>query len=124
MAIYDKYFKVAGVSFEGRQQTIEDLNGDEAVYLQLEPTNKFDPNAIAVWVRYPKPNDPTIILNDAHIGYVPSGLTGEIARMMKEECFQVEIDQIVGGFATSVGEKAAWGVVIRCEASYNKTGKW
>jgi single-stranded-DNA-specific exonuclease len=41
--------KVAGVSFEGRQDTIEGLSVGRELELQRQPENDHDPNAIAVY---------------------------------------------------------------------------
>lgn len=41
--------KVVGVTFEGRQEIIKQLNKSDVITLRREPTNKFDTNAIAVW---------------------------------------------------------------------------
>lgn len=41
--------KVVGVTFEGRQEIIKQLNKNDIITIRREPTNKFDTNAIAVW---------------------------------------------------------------------------
>jgi hypothetical protein len=59
-------FKVAGVSFSNdedgssRQEILEQLRVHQNVELRLEPENKYDENAIAVWSHKGK------------IGYVPA----------------------------------------------------
>jgi len=112
---YKKFFNVAGVMFEGRQEVLEELVGDEVVYLKPEPENQYDPNAVAVWIKYP----PEASTNDAKIGYVPKAQASEYAAMMRVSDFTAEIEERVGGFQTSAGERAAYGLVIRCEASYD-----
>lgn len=41
--------KVVGVTFEGRQEIIKQLNRADKIAIRREPTNRFDTNAIAVW---------------------------------------------------------------------------
>lgn len=41
--------KVVGVTFEGRQEIIKQLDKSDIITIRREPTNKFDTNAIAVW---------------------------------------------------------------------------
>lgn len=40
--------KVVGVTFEGRQDVIKMLKGDEELRVRREPNNEYDPNAVAV----------------------------------------------------------------------------
>ncbi len=74
--------KVAGVTFEGRQELLKEIY---AVYLRLtthdpqlsaklqpEPANKYDPNAIKVLVKYRGAF--------VHVGYVPK----EMAAILKD----------------------------------------
>src|SRR5882672_5254648 len=44
------HVKVAGVSFEGRQEHLARLNGREPVRLVPEPKNPYDANAIGVHI--------------------------------------------------------------------------
>lgn len=41
--------KVVGVTFDGKQEIIKQLNKSSTITIRREPTNKFDTNAIAVW---------------------------------------------------------------------------
>lgn len=41
--------KVVGVTFEGRQEIIKQLNKNDVITIRREPSNRFDINAIAVW---------------------------------------------------------------------------
>eukprot|EP00466_Bigelowiella_natans_P018819 jgi/Bigna1/81207/fgenesh1_pg.78_\ len=59
-----EYFTVAGVTFEGRQRIVKALQPRQIVRLEREPTNPYDPDAIAVRT-----------LNGTQIGYVPRALT-------------------------------------------------
>lgn len=86
--------KVAGVTYDGRQHIIADLSGDEPCRLIAEPDNKYDPNAIGVWVATSE--------GKAHIGYVPRELAAQIAPHL-DGSLDVKIDQIVGGNGYSYG---------------------
>ena len=68
-------FRIAGVSFEGRQEMLKKLasflepGGFENIAVQLvsEPDNVYDANAIKV------------IFGDMHLGYVPKNRTWQFA---------------------------------------------
>lgn len=100
--------KVAGVSYEGRQDVIAKLHGDEPCRIVPEPTNKFDPNALAVVVAIA----PSVI---AHVGYVPRELAAQIAPFLEGEQLMVKLLEITGGFTTRDGERAALGLRIAVE---------
>ena len=76
-------FNVAGVSFEGRQETIRALKdlwdglegsiaSSPAIWLEREPENAYDCNAIKVMVQR------------GQIGYVPARLAVDMARDLDE----------------------------------------
>lgn len=99
--------RVSGVTFEGRQSLIAKLTGNEPCRLQPEPTNKFDPNALAVMVA---------CNNEVwHIGYVPKEIAAEIAPYLDGEALMVKIAEITGGFELNDGGTAAYGVRLRIE---------
>jgi hypothetical protein len=88
--------RVAGVSFEGRQQHISKLNTGDKVSLKSED-NSHDPNAIAVytWVNE----------HSEKIGYIPKELAAKIAE------YFWKYDPITGG---------ARGEIIELNPSYDK----
>lgn len=56
---YETY--IAGVKFRrGAEAALEAAERPATLRMDREPTNKFDPNAIQLW------------LGDAHVGYVPA----------------------------------------------------
>jgi SWI/SNF-related matrix-associated actin-dependent regulator of chromatin subfamily A3 len=61
--------KVVSVTFGNRQATIQQLAVGEAVVLQREPYNTYDPNAICV-----ERGD------GSQIGYIPKELAAQLAR--------------------------------------------
>lgn len=101
--------KVAGVSFEGRQSVLARLKGNEPCRLVPEPTNAYDPNALAVHVAL---SDGSI----AHVGYVPRDLARQIAPALEGENLMVEIAEVIGGFELWDGEIANLGLVLNVEA--------
>lgn len=103
--------KVAGVTFEGRQEVIERMHGNEVVQLRPEPQNKYDANAIAVWVAFP----PESGMEAAQIGYLPKEIAAQVVPHMDGENFIGEIDEITGGFFKYDGSQASYGVIVRVE---------
>lgn len=103
--------KVAGVTFEGRQEIIGMMHGNEIVMLIPEPENKFDPNAIAVWVAFP----PESGHEKAQIGYLPREFAALVAPMIEGERIQCKVDEISGGFEMWNGDHANYGVVLDIE---------
>lgn len=100
--------KVAGVTYEGRQTMIALLTGREPCRLVPEPTNPYDPNAIAVMVA----TVPGVVW---HIGYIPKEIAAQIAPFLDGEAIDVKIAEIVGGFETHDGDTAALDVRLRIE---------
>lgn len=96
--------KLAGVTFENRQETIARLSSGEPCQLIPEPENQFDKNAIAVFV--------TLDGEPAHIGYVPRQLAEWIAPLLKGETIGGKVTEITGGFNLWEGRTAPYGVVI------------
>ena len=101
------HFRVAGVTFEGRQSVLARLRGNEPIRLEPEPTNAYDKNAIAV----------KVALDDGvyHCGYVPCEIAAQVAPLMEGEPFMCEIEDISGGFELSNGDTAAYGLKLKVE---------
>lgn len=104
-------FKVTGVTFEDRQEIIENLTGREVVEIVPEQENKYDKNTLAVYVRYPSESGQ---LPDK-VGYVPSELAAKIAPILDGGVMMAKFDEITGGFITHAGERAVFGMVISLE---------
>ena len=103
--------KVAGVTFEGRQDIIDQMTLTDLIQLRPEPQNKYDPNAIAVWVAFP----PESGRENAQIGYLPKEIAAEVAPLMDGEFFIGSVDEINGGFLKWDGSQASYGVIVRVE---------
>ena len=99
--------KVAGVSYEGRQNIIAALRGNEPCRIVPEPTNPYDPNALAVHI--------AVSGRVLHAGFVPKWLAAEIAPHLEGETVMAEIAEITGGFEINDGEIAAYGLRVRIE---------
>jgi single-stranded-DNA-specific exonuclease len=100
--------KVAGVTYEGRQDIIAALKGNEPCRIVPEPENPYDPNALAVHVAVA----PGVV---RHVGFVPRDLAAQIAPHLEGEAVMVELTEITGGFETRYGDIAAYGLRIRIE---------
>lgn len=99
--------KVSGVTYEGRQEHLAKLEGNEPVRLVPEPTNAYDPNAIAVMIA---------VKGDVlHCGYIPKELAAQIAPVMEGESFDCSIEAVTGGFELSNGDFAAYGLRLKVE---------
>jgi len=105
------YSKVAGVTFEGRQDVIGTMAGSELAMLKPEPENKYDPNAIAVWIAFP----PEAMREIAQIGYLPRQLAEVVAPYLEGENLICTVHQITGGFMVDFDLQASYGVVLRIE---------
>jgi single-stranded-DNA-specific exonuclease len=55
--------RVAGVTFEGRQEIIKQCKVGDRIWLEPEPDNQYDPNAVKVMVE-------TSLMQEV-IGYIP-----------------------------------------------------
>lgn len=100
-------FRVAGVTFEGRQEHVKNLAGGEDVQIRPEPENKYDPNALAVHV--------AAGFGTAHIGYVPRELAEKIAPLLDGEALIAKVVEINGGFEKFDGTWATYGVRVAVE---------
>lgn len=99
--------KVAGVTYEGRQALIAQITTIDPCRLEPEPTNPYDPNAIAVKVAHGG--------EVWHIGYVPREIAAQVAEHLDGENLMVKIVDITGGFEFDNGDVASLGVRLRIE---------
>lgn len=91
--------KVAGVTFEGRQDIIKNLEAGTPLLFERDPENKFDKNAVKV------------IAEGKHIGFLPKGswVAGEMDKGVQ---FKAAIAQITGG-----GPGMSYGVNVEYEVA-------
>lgn len=88
--------KLVGVTFEGRQEIIGVLNGDEQLRFRREPENEYDKNAVAV----------DVLLTDAWvpIGYIARDKNSELAEVLSAgKRAGIKISEITGGDDKSYG---------------------
>ncbi len=78
--------KLAGVSFEGRQDVIAGLRVGAAVQLQRQPENRFDENAIAVF------------FGALQLGFINKGIAKHLAPLIDAGArYQARIESLTGG---------------------------
>lgn len=66
--------RLAGVSYEGRQEHVEKMTKQTPLLLKREPRNPYDSNAIAVFACFPN--------EEQKIGYIPKEIAKEMAEKM------------------------------------------
>lgn len=97
---------VVGVKFYNeeyginRQDIIKKLSGHEKIFIRREPKNKFDKNAVAVYLAGEDPKK---------IGYIKAELAGMLAEYWKHYKFFASIKEIRTGDELS---GKPWGISI------------
>lgn len=94
-----KVVRVAGVTFEGRQELIKKLSPNSIVRLEREPTNPHDPYAVK------------IMADGMHIGYIPKDLARKTSENWDLYKYKTKIHEILKG-DDSESHKRSWGVRI------------
>jgi hypothetical protein len=98
------FFKVRGVTFEGRQEIIAKMIGDEPARIVAEPTNLYDANALAIHVATKD--------GVKHIGYVPKENAAKFAPYLDGEPLTGYVIAITGGFLKADGSVVSYGVDV------------
>lgn len=108
--------KIVGVTFDGRQDVIATLKGNESLRFRREPENQYDANAVAVDVLvkdgYMGVDNMDMIETDSWepIGYIARDKNSELAEVLTDGRFaNIKISDITGG-----GDKA-FGVNVYIE---------
>lgn len=99
--------RVAGVTYENRQEIIARLITSDPCRLEPEPENPYDANALAVKVSH----DGAVY----HVGYIPKDMAALIAPHLDGEALMVKIVEITGGFEMFDGSQAAFGLRLHVE---------
>lgn len=80
------FSKIAGVSFEGRQDLIKDLKAGDELQVERDPKNEYDSHAVK------------ILHNKIQIGFINRMLAYEMSKAMssglKYKCF---VSDVTGG---------------------------
>jgi single-stranded-DNA-specific exonuclease len=93
--------KLAGVSFEGRQDTIAGLAVGSELILERQPQNQYDPNAIAVK------------LGVLQLGFVKAGIAKHLAPLIDQGArYRARIESLTGGPSTGSGQARNRGVNV------------
>jgi hypothetical protein len=109
--------KLVGVTFEGRQDVISDLVGNEQLRFRREPNNEYDANAVAVDAFVTEGDGFT---QDADfgsfaqewlpIGYIAKDKNTELAKVLDDKKYaQIKLKEITGG------EDKAYGINVEIE---------
>lgn len=97
------FTKVVGVTFENRQKVCRNLTEGQKLLLVPEPSNKFDPNAVAVFTE-----------EKVQVGYIPASNSASIVLNMRKGIkYNAFVASITGGGAQN------YGVNIRIETQWN-----
>lgn len=94
--------KLVGVTFEGRQEVIAMLGGDEPLRTRREPENEYDPNAVAVDVLIAETWQP--------IGYIAKDKNKDIC-----EAMDAGNEVLIGIASLTGGNGKSYGVNIELE---------
>lgn len=97
--------KLAGVSFEGRQDTISLLNNDSHLRFRREPDNKYDGNAVAVdallvhsSIGHDDNTNVDLLTEWVPIGYIAKDKNSELAGILDDGVeASIKISDITGG---------------------------
>lgn len=103
--------KLVGVTFEGRQDVIAQLEGDEELRFRREPDNEYDKNAVAVDVLLSSGtvgfDDNTTVEVDEEwlpIGYIARDKNEELAQVLSDgKHATIQLSDITGGDGKSYG---------------------
>ncbi|HXF83578.1 MAG TPA: single-stranded-DNA-specific exonuclease RecJ [bacterium] len=98
--------KVAGVTFEGRQEVVKTLRPGETLRLQREPANPVDPHAVAV-----------LTASGRQVGYLSARIAARLAPSMDAGAlYTASVAQITGGPTAHSGDRS-YGVNIVVQAA-------
>lgn len=79
-----RQFFIAGVQFRPRAEINEaakEMGVGDLLTLEAEPTNKFDPNAVKILLRYEESEDEEKYVN-IFLGYVPKKFSAEVTALL------------------------------------------
>ncbi|MFA6167778.1 MAG: HIRAN domain-containing protein [Gemmatimonadaceae bacterium] len=90
--------KVAGVTFEGRQEALREVAVGDWLAVVREPDNAYDANACGVW-RVDRHGHPSV-----QVGFLPREVSAEIGPMC-DSGYEVwaHVSAVLGGGERSIG---------------------
>lgn len=106
--------KIVGVTFDGRQDVINLMDGSEPLRFRREPENKFDSNAVAVdaLVMHVAPEPQWL-----PIGYIARDKNAELAELLTDGKYaSIKVASITGGeLDEKSGKRKSFGVNVYIE---------
>jgi single-stranded-DNA-specific exonuclease len=94
--------KVAGVTFEGRQEIVRRLNAGDALVLERQPDNPVDPHAVRV-----------LTAGGEQVGYLSARVAARLAPSIDSGArYSATVSQVTGGPDAVRGEERSFGVNI------------
>jgi single-stranded-DNA-specific exonuclease len=90
---WQREIKVAGVTFEHRQEVLERMTAGEWLRGVREPDNEYDSGAVALW----RVDERGVAAEQ--VGYIPRAEAPMVARLMDAEGYEVWgfVDEVTGG---------------------------
>ena len=114
--------KIVGVTFEGRQDVINQMFGNEQLRFRREPENEYDPNAVAVDALVQAGADQERWLP---IGYIARDKNSELAELLTDGRYaSISVASITGGeynVKTKKNNSFGVNVYIEHERKVNKS---
>jgi len=100
--------RLAGVTFDSRQQYIEQVEADTPIKLERDRRNKFDFHAVGVWAN-------THSDNWVHVGFIPRAMSKLISRSLDNGVQLVAtVHRRTGGMLNEeTNEKLHYGLEIK-----------
>ncbi len=89
----EQMFRLAGVTFEGRQSLIAGLSTYDEIYMERDYFNRYDRNAIGVYTK-----------SGLSIGWIPKEIARRLAPKLDDgDKYEIRINRILGGNGLSYG---------------------
>lgn len=105
--------KLAGVTFEGRQDIVRQCVKGQKLFWKHDKDNRYDKNAIVVCL------DPECIVTVGHIG---AQLAAKLVdRIAKKDCvYEMYVSEVTGGGKKSDGDSLNYGINILVVTAWAK----
>jgi hypothetical protein len=100
--------RIAGVTFEGRQELLKAMCQTTEVYLERDRRNKFDFYAVKVMAKL-GPGE------DSHVGFIPGAMSKLISKSLDNGVnLDTKVSRITGGMENAeTGERLHFGLEIK-----------
>ena len=112
--------KIVGVTFEGRQDVINEMNLTTPLRFRREPENEHDPNAVAIDAHVLAGADQ---LRWMPIGYIAKDKNSELAELLSDGKYpSIKVSDITGGDVVE-GRRRSFGVNVYIEHERRTRGE-